>query len=102
MKKIPAQVIKPHWEPESNDLYQSKWLADVLNGLRFSCRQLGEVIGVSKQTISNWLYGKTPMTYRSVVAICYAFDLYDDPEKVWKKIEEEAACCSASGVNGKA
>ena len=91
MKKVPAKIIKPHWEAELDDSYQSKWLAGLINKWELSLKQFGDALGVSKQTIGNWLYGKIQMKYASVVAICRVSNDYYDPDEVYATITADFA-----------
>lgn len=62
-----------------------------MNKWELSLKQFGDAIGVSKQTVANWLYGKNQMKYATVVVLCRVSYDYYDPDEVYATITSDFA-----------
>jgi len=82
-------IVKPaYYEAEPNDSYQVVWLCDLLNGYRFSCKHIAEMLNVSRQTVNNWINDKAKMSYANFYALHKALNLYGDPNEIYQKMKK--------------
>ena len=89
MRRINQTIIKQHFEKDPNDSAQTKWLIDVFNATGTNCRKISEKLHVSRQLVSCWLRSEHKIQYAYIFVICKTYNLQDDPEEVYKMIEED-------------
>ena len=74
---------------DDNAPFQSRWMFRVLNRGHMSMAQLAEKLHQTRQNISRLVNGKSRISFAMVVAIWYVCELQEDPEEIWKTIEED-------------
>lgn len=70
----------------------ARWLLENMweNGL--TQQDVANKLRTTKQSINNQYHGRVNVTFAQVVAYCWIFGNKDDPEEIWKMIEEEVSC----------
>ncbi len=66
-----------------------EWFYAEMNKRHYTQRDLSKIIGVSSQHISNILHKRFKPNKPFVIALCWTFGMSDNPEDIWKLVEED-------------
>jgi len=68
---------------------QELWMVRLLNSRKLNCTTLANILHVTKQTISNYVNCAYEIPFIFIAAACKVFDLENDPEEVYREIQED-------------
>ena len=69
--------------------FQTRWLFAVMNVCHINMSGLADKLRISRQAVSALVNGHSKLSFVMVVAICFLCKTNDDPEEIWKMIEED-------------
>lgn len=67
-----------------------KWLLDNMINSGFTCGDVANKLGTSRQCVRNHITGVTNPTFVWVIAYCWLFNTTEDLDNIWCLIIEEA------------
>ena len=72
----------------TNTKRTGQWLTMVLTDHKTLEHELANILDVSEQRVINWAKGERGMRLYMVMAICYIFELDEDPKKIYQFLKE--------------
>lgn len=72
----------------TNPKRTGQWLTMVLTDHKTLEHELAKILDVSEQRVINWAKGERGMRLYMVMAICYIFELDEDPKKIYQFLKE--------------
>lgn len=75
---------------ENTKTQQGIWLALVMvaNGLNEA--RLAEELHITRQAVSCWICGRTPLAYTAIYTICHKYDVRMNPDKLYQQFLRES------------
>lgn len=67
--------------------YFSAWLKKRLYENKMSVNGLADILHVDRRTIYYHIKGEAKPNFPRVVAYCWAFGMYDEPQEIYKLVE---------------
>lgn len=68
-----------------------RWFINCLTEAGLTQSNVAKKIGVTRQAVNMMCRKKYKPQKQTVIALCWAFGMKDDPEEVWKLVEEDWA-----------
>lgn len=84
---VPVKLIRGNYE--SSDRRFDIWFTKRLNESYMTMNDIANQLGISRQSIYNYKYGKTKPSFVTVIALCWLFGMKDDPYVVYSYVEED-------------
>jgi len=88
--EVYEKKVETQWVARGEANAQQKWLCSVLSRANLNLAGLAVRLHLSRQSVSNWLAGRSALSFPVICAICYVTGIDDDPEKIWSAIQEDA------------
>lgn len=68
---------------------QELWMVRLFNSRKLNCTTTAKKLHTTKQTVSNYANCVYEIPFMFIAAACRVFDLEDDPEEVYREIQED-------------
>lgn len=67
---------------------QTRWLLNLMNEYDLNKAELADMIHVSRQAVTNWVYCLNKISFGNICAICYTIDKHSDPDNLYRLFNE--------------